>query len=109
MSVGREPIDVFGHKVRPLTVGQVERIESALFPVEGRKPTNVQLARDVVRAALSRDHAAIDVDDIECDVGELSAAMTAVLRLGGFVPPGEASAAAENAQGPSTGALSEVG
>ena len=107
MSVGREPIDVLGHKVRPLTVRQVERIEAALFPAE--KLTNVQLARDVVRAALSRDHADVVVDDIECDVRELSAAMTAVLRLGGFVTLGEAPAAAENAPSPSIGAFYEAG
>ena len=109
MSVGREPIKVFGHEVRPLTFDQVERIEAALFPAEGKKFTNVQLAREIIGVGLSRHHAETKVGDLECDLASLSDAMQAILRLGGFAPQGEAPAAAGNAPSPSIGALSEAG
>lgn len=97
----REPIEIFGYPVRPLTVAQVEQIEGI---VAGSGAIGTTAAREILAAALSRDHAAVDVaHDIECDVRELSEAMTAVLRLGGFVPPGEAPAAARNDASAPTG------
>ena len=47
MAIPRESIEVLGHKVKPLTLAQVERIEAALFPADGKTLTNVQLAREV--------------------------------------------------------------
>ena len=97
----REPIElVFGaekFKIKPLTIGQVERIEKALISTD-MQLGGAEIAHKVVKIAMSRDHAAVDVAELECDTQALAVALANVLRLGGFVPakPGELSAAAGN-------------
>ena len=78
--------------VRPLTLAQVQAIEPLLGGVGG----TVASAVAILRVALARDHpqAAAGLDDVEAGAPEIAAAMTIVLRLGGFLPealpPGEA-------------------
>ena len=96
----REPITLFGFEVRPLTLGQVENLEALMLaPFEAGDPakplTGVRLARAVLKIARLRDHAAIDVETIECDLASLGEAQSMVLRLGGFMLAGETSAAAD--------------
>ena len=102
----REPIVVelggMAFTVRPLTIDQVERVETALVGSSG--VIGSAMGGRVIAAALARDYPAIVVGDIEADLGEIATALKAILALGGFVAAGEARAAARNAD--STGAPS---
>lgn len=89
--------------IRPLTFGQVEAIDGVLAD---RSLAMVRQGLRVIAVGLRRDHgeAAAGIEDMEGEVGEVSRAMSAVLRQGGFLPAepgdaksGEASAAAPNA------------
>ena len=104
-------------RVRPLTVAQVQAIEPLLF-AQGTAGT-VATAVAILRIALARDHAdaAAGLDEVEAGAPEISAALGTVLRLGGFLPagdaaPGEAGAGATPAASTpaaSTGAPSTPG
>ena len=95
----REPVEItLGErtfKIKPLTLNQVEAIEGMM---DGAKAVSqVHLARSVIAEGLRRDNADVAIGDLECTVAELALAMTAILRQGGFMPEGEAPAAAMNA------------
>ncbi len=87
-------------RIRPLTLAQVQAIEPILMATEAKG--NVASAVAIVRVALARDHAAAveTLPEIEATAEEIAAAMTIVLRLGGFIDarqegqtmPGEAEA-----------------
>ncbi len=80
--------------VRPLTLAQVQAIEPLLFASGEAKAGSVAAAVAILRVALARDHAesAAGLDDVEAGAPEVAAAMSGVLRLGGFLPaPGEGS------------------
>jgi hypothetical protein len=89
-------------RIRPLTLAQVQDIEPILMATEAKG--NVASAMAIVRVALTRDHAAAveTLTEIEATAKEIAAAMTIVLRLGGFIdarqegpiPSGEAEAGA---------------
>jgi hypothetical protein len=72
--------------IRPLTLAQVQMIEPILMATQETK-ANVAAAIAIVSIALSRDHAeaASSLADIEATASEVAAAMTSVLRLGGFI------------------------
>jgi hypothetical protein len=103
MRMAAETIRLGSHAwlVRPLTLAQVQAIEPLLF-ASGTTPTgSVAAAVAILRVALARDHAeaAATLDDVEAPAPEIAAAMSGVLRLGGFLPvqsgdvvPGEAGA-----------------
>ncbi len=75
-------------RIRPLTLAQVQAIEPILMATEAKG--NVASALAIVRVALARDHAAAveTLTEIEATAKEIAAAMTLVLRLGGFIEPG---------------------
>lgn len=77
-------------RVRPLTLRQVQEIEPLLVR-EGASHGSVATAIEIVSIALSRDHpeAANGIHDIEASVREIGAAMSEVLRIGGFIASGE--------------------
>ena len=98
-------------RIRPLTLAQVQAIE----PLLGQAGTagTVAAAVAILRVALARDHAeaAATLDEVEAGAPAIASAMTAVLRLGGFLPAedptlGEAGAGSPPA---STGAPSTRG
>ena len=102
-------------RVRPLTLAQVQAIEP-LLAGSGNAGT-VAAAVAILRVALARDHAeaAATLEEVEAGAPAIAGAMTAVLRLGGFLPdtvvsgdaaPGEAGAGSPPA---STGAPSTPG
>ncbi len=70
--------------IRPLTLAQVQAIE----PLLGAAGGTVTAAVAILRVALARDHAdaAAELDDVEAGAPAIAAAMTVVLRLGGFLP-----------------------
>ncbi len=72
-------------RIRPLTLAQVQAIEPILMAPEAKG--NVAAAVAIVSIALARDHAkAVDLlPEIEATAIEIAAAMTLVLRLGGFI------------------------
>jgi hypothetical protein len=72
-------------RIRPLTLAQVQAIEPILMAPEARG--NVAAAIAIVSIALARDHAtAVEtLPEIEATAVEVAAAMTVVLRLGGFI------------------------
>jgi hypothetical protein len=81
--------------VRPLTLAQVQDVEQAI--IDGAGKGNVATALSVVAIALRREYPAIAeiLGDMEATAPEIGAAMTEVLKLGGFaedVAPGEAPA-----------------
>lgn len=80
--------------LRPLTLRQVQEIEPVLTESQTSAKGNIATSMAIVTIALLRDHAdaAATLGDIEATAGEIGAAMTVVLRLGGFIP-GEAEAA----------------
>lgn len=91
-------------KVRPLTVAQIREIEGHL---QSHENLGVDGASAIVSAGIRRDYPDVDIAEAETTVKELSAAMIAILQLGGFFDaPGEAPAAAASALtgGTSTGA-----
>jgi hypothetical protein len=71
--------------VRPLTLRQVQEIEPILMSSTAETKGNVAAALAIV--AMGRDHAdaAALLGDIEATAPEIGAAMTTVLRLGGFI------------------------
>jgi hypothetical protein len=73
--------------VRPLTLRQVQEIEPILMSSTAETKGNVAAALAIVAIALGRDHAdaAALLGDIEATAPEIGAAMTTVLRLGGFI------------------------
>jgi hypothetical protein len=90
-------------QVRPLTLGQIQRIEPLLSP-ETQRAGSLAAATEIVAVALSRDHTQIaeKLHEVEATTGEIAAAMRAVLRLAGFIAsetvetsPGEAQAGAD--------------
>ncbi len=74
-------------RIRPLTLAQVQAIEPILIANTQEAKGNVAAAMAIVAIALSRDHAAAaeTLPDIEATTSEIAAAMTSVLRLGGFL------------------------
>jgi hypothetical protein len=87
-------------QVRPLTLGQIQRIEPLLMP-ETQRAGSLAAATEIVAVALSRDHAEVSkkLHEVEATTGEIAAAMRAVLRFAGFIAsdateasPGEAQA-----------------
>ena len=97
--------------IRPLTLAQVQAIEPLLAGAE--RVGSVAAAVAILRVALARDHAeaAATLEEVEAGAPEIAGAMTAVLRLGGFLPGddptmGEAEALQPSA---STGAPSTRG
>ena len=72
--------------IRPLTLAQVQAIEPLLAGA-GSVGT-VAAAVAILRVALARDHAeaAAILEEVEAGAPEIAGAMTAVLRLGGFLP-----------------------
>jgi hypothetical protein len=76
--------------VRPLTLRQVQDIEPILVASATDAKNNVRAAIEIVSIALLRDHseAASRLADIEATASEIGAAMTQVLRLGGFIEGG---------------------
>ena len=90
-------------QVRPLTLGQIQRIEPLLSP-EAQRTGSLAAATEIVAVALSRDHAQIaeKLHEVEATTGEIAAAMRAVLRFAGFIAsdaaeasPGEVQAGAD--------------
>lgn len=79
-----QTISLGGHDwiVRPLTLGQVQRIEEVLSKTTGK----IALGLRVVAIGLSRDHPAqsAGLATLAADIGALSAAVDTVLYLGGF-------------------------
>ncbi len=73
--------------VRPLTLRQVQEIEPILMASAVETKGNVAAAVAIVAIALRRDHAeaAGSLGDVEARAPEIAAAMSAVLRLGGFL------------------------
>lgn len=73
--------------LRPLTVGQVQRIEPLLQA--GAEPAaTLWSAAAILGVALERDHpeAAARLAEVEAGAPEIARAMAVVLRLGGFLP-----------------------
>lgn len=73
--------------VRPLTLRQVQDIEPILIASATDARSNVRAAIEIVSIALQRDHAeaASRLADVEATASDIGAAMTKVLRLGGFI------------------------
>ena len=86
-------------QVRPLTLAQVQAIE----PLLAGQPEigTVAAAIAILRVALARDHAeaASQLDDVEAGAPEIAAAMSVVLRLGGFLPENSSLNAGDRAPG----------
>ena len=82
-------------EIRPLTVAQVQAIEPLLFANGEGGAASISTAVAILRVALARDHAeaAAELDTLEADAPAIGAAMAQVLRLGGFLPAPERSAA----------------
>ncbi len=98
-------------RIRPLTLAQVQAIEPLL--AQAGAAGTVAAAVAILRVALARDHAeaAATLEEVEAGAPEIAGAMTAVLRLGGFLP-GEDPASGEAGAGSppaSTGAPSTDG
>ena len=78
-------------RLRPLTLAQVQAIEPILMATQDKASQetkgNVAAAIAIVSIALARDHssAADSLTEIEATAAEIAAAMTTVLRLGGFI------------------------
>jgi len=78
-------------RIRPLTLAQVQAIEPLLMATQETKDQqvkgNVATAIAIVSIALSRDHASAieSLMEMEATASEIAAAMTSVLRLGGFI------------------------
>ncbi len=73
-------------QVRPLTLGQIQRIEP-LLASDAQRAGSLAAATQIVAVALSRDHAQIaeKLHEVEATTGEIAIAMRAVLRLAGFI------------------------
>jgi hypothetical protein len=73
-------------RIRPLTLAQVQAIEPILMATQEAKG-NVAAAIAIVSIALARDHASAAeiLPEIEATASDIGAAMTSVLRLGGFI------------------------
>ncbi|WP_395664653.1 hypothetical protein [Methylocella sp.] len=79
--------------VRPLTLRQVQEIEPILLGASGGETGgHVAAALAILVVALRRDdpQAAETLGEIEATAPEAAAAMEVVLRLGGFLPAGDA-------------------
>jgi hypothetical protein len=73
-------------RIRPLTLAQVQAVEPLLMASQETRG-NVATAIAIVSIALARDHASAveKLMEIEATASEIAAAMTSVLRLGGFI------------------------
>ncbi len=85
--------------LRPLRLGELRPLLDALDAIAGKSGgALIDAAVAVVHAGLRAADPALEVDDIlalEATIDELNAAVAAVLRLAGLVPPGELPAVAE--------------
>lgn len=74
-------------RVRPLTLKQIQEIEPQLLASDQSEGRSIATAIAIIAVALMRDHpeAAQSLEEIEAGAQEVGAAMSAVLRLGGFV------------------------
>lgn len=111
MRVQPETIELGGHEwvIRPLTLRQVQEIEPILMESALGGKGNVGSAMEIVAIALRRDHpeVAAKLADVEATAPEVGAAMSAVLRLGGFIQA-EASGDTPSGEG-GAGATSRIG
>lgn len=97
--------------VRPLTVAQVQAIEPLLLASAEGKTGSVASAVTILRVALGRDHAEVadGLDEIEACAPEIATAMANVLRLGGFLPGGDAAPGeAEAGEAPASDSIGAV-
>lgn len=89
------------YKVRPLTIAQLEALESVVERL-GKGQGTIKTARQIVEAALARDHKTVKLDDLESTPDELIAASNAVMEISGYVKkdpkPGESQAAPPTGQ-----------
>jgi len=83
--------------LRPLTIAQVREIEPVLMGAVDQT-NNLATAIKIISIALARDHSDIvsGLSDIEATAGEISTAMSVVLKLGGFIE-GEAAVGEDQA------------
>lgn len=83
-------------KVRPLTIGQIERISPRLARAADRTGAETITASiEILSEALMRDHPQWTVENlrnVEATAAEIQAATSAILELSGFVRQGEAKA-----------------
>ena len=82
-------------RVRPLTLKQIQEIEPLLLAGDQGAGRSIATALKIIAVALMRDHptAAESLDEIEASTEEVASAMSAVLRLGGFITATQDSAA----------------
>jgi hypothetical protein len=92
--------------IRPLTLKQVQNIELIIYNNAKSNAGNVKAAIEVISAGLFRDYPddCQTLYDVEATATEISIAMAAILRLGGFTEatPGEARATGTNSGEDST-------
>ncbi len=97
-------------RVRPLTLKQIQEIEPLLHGSDQNAGRSIASAIGLIAVALMRDHpeAAERLREIEADTKEIGAAMSDILRLGGFIAggddsgPGETEAGADSISASST-------
>jgi hypothetical protein len=77
--------------IRPLTLGQVRKVEEILLDPARAARGNIPVAMDIVAVALRRDYQeeASNIDDLEGTSMEVMLAQGAILRLSGFLEAGE--------------------
>ena len=87
-------------RVRPLTLRQVQEIEPLILAEPRANSGSVAKAMQIVAIALNRDHpdAAARLDEVEASVRDIGAAMSNVLRLGGFIAQTESGTSAGEAE-----------
>jgi hypothetical protein len=73
--------------VRPLNLKQIQEIEPLLLSADQGAGHSIAAAIRIIAVALMRDHpeAAEKLSDMEATTQEIGAAMSDVLRLGGFI------------------------
>jgi hypothetical protein len=77
-------------KIRPLTLGQVMRLEEVVANPNQKYGTEYGVS--VIRIGLLRDHpkeaeAISDIEEYEITAAEIGKASSTILRLGGYLPP----------------------
>lgn len=75
--------------LKPLTIRQMKALEK-LSSDPDVSTAGMAYAAEVIKIGLSRDHAGIDVEDLEANTDEIKAALRDIMVLGGFVKAGEA-------------------
>lgn len=86
-----EPVELkFGErsfKIRPLTLGQIERVDSIL---QGDL-AGVARSVEIIKVAIERDYPDVDVRELELPLSMISEYTFRVLKIGGMVEmqPGE--------------------